>query len=109
MGEFEDREHGFEAKFAHDQEVNFKARARRDALAARWVAGQLGLAGAESESYVQGIVALAVQKDHEKALVDKILKDFQRAGIAMSEHRLRRELSQFLDQALAQVKQEVKE
>ena len=45
MGEFESREQAFEAKFAHDQELQFKAKARRDALMARWVVSELGQCG----------------------------------------------------------------
>jgi hypothetical protein len=106
MGEFESREQGFEAKFAHDQEVMFKAKARRDALAGRWVVGQLGLTGAEADAYLQSLVALAVRKDHEQAIVQKLLADFAQAKIEMSEHRLRRQLSELMEQAIIQVKSE---
>jgi hypothetical protein len=108
MGEFEEREQGYEAKFAHEQELMFKARARRDALAARWVAGQLGLSGAEAEAYVQSLVALAVRKDHDQSVVKKILGDFESKRLPMSEHRLRKQLSELLDLAMAQVKSEVR-
>jgi len=63
MGEFEDREHGFEAKFAHDQELMFKAKARRDALMARWAATQLGLSGTDAEAYVQSLAAAQVHSE----------------------------------------------
>jgi len=108
MGEFDDREHGFEAKFAHDQELMFKAKARRNALAARWVAGQLGLTGAEADRYVEGLVALSVRKDHDQSVVQKILADFENAKVPMTEHRLHRQMAEFLTQAMAQVTKEVK-
>jgi len=108
MGEFEDREHGFEAKFAHDQELMFKAKARRDALMARWAATQLGLSGTDAEAYVQSLVNLSVQKDHEQALVKKMLADFEKAKVAMTEHRLRKQLSEFQSLAAAKVHSEVK-
>lgn len=108
MTEFSDREKAFEAKFAHDQELLFKARARRDALLARWTASQLGLPGAEGEAYVQSLVALAVERDHEQALVKKILADFEKAKVPMTEHRLRKQMVEFQDQASAQVSSEVK-
>ena len=108
MTEFEDREHAFEAKFAHDQELLFKARARRGALMARWAAEQLGLSGAEAEAYVQSLVPLAVQKNPEQALVTKLLADFAAANRPTTEHRLRRQLAEFLEQATRQVSSEVK-
>jgi len=108
MGDFEDREHGFEAKFAHDQELMFKAKARRDALMARWAATQLGLSGTDAEAYVQSLVALSVQKDHEQALMTKILSDFEKAKVSMTERQLRKQLSEFQSLAAAQVHSEVK-
>ena len=95
MGEFEDREHGFEAKFAHDQEVMFKAKARRDALMARWAATQLGLSGPDAEAYVQSLVTLSVQKDHEQVLVKKMLADFEKAKVSITERQLRKQLTEF--------------
>ncbi len=108
MGEFDSREQGFEAKFAHDQELMFKAKARRDALAARWVVSQLGLTGAEAEAYLQSLVALSVQKDHEHAIVQKVLADFERAKMPMTEHRLRKQMAEFLEQAIAQIKSDTR-
>jgi hypothetical protein len=108
MGEFEDREHGFEAKFAHDQELLFKAKARRDALIARWAVTQLGLSGVDAEAYVQSLVTLSVQKGHEQALVTKMLADFEKAKVPMTERQLRKQLTEFQTQAAAQVHSEVK-
>jgi hypothetical protein len=108
MGEFEDREHGFEAKFAHDQELMFKAKARRDALMARWAVTQLGLSGADAEAYVQSVVTLSVQKDHEQALVKKLLADFEKGKVPMTERQVRKQLSESQTLAAAQVHSEVK-
>ena len=103
MGEFENREKAFEAKFAHDQELQFKAKARRDALMARWVVSELGLSGAEADAYVQSLVALSVQKDHERLLVDKLLADFAKANVPMTEHRLRKRVTEFYEIAKTQI------
>ncbi len=108
MGEFEEREHAYEAKFAHDQELMFKARVRRDALAARWAVSKLGLTGAEADAYVQAIIALAVQKDHDQKLIRKLLADFEAAKVPMSEHRLRKHMLEFLEDTVSQVQSEVK-
>ena len=108
MGEFESREQAFEAKFAHDQEILFKAKARRDALMARWVVSELGLSGAEADAYVQSLVALSVQKDHERLLVDKLLADFAKAKVPMTEHRLRKRVTEFYEMAKTQVASEAR-
>ena len=108
MGEFESREQAFEAKFAHDQKILFKAKARRDALMARWVVGELGLSGAEADAYVQSLVVLSVHKDHERLLVDKLLADFAKANVPMTEHRLRKRVAEFYEQAKAQVASEIR-
>ena len=108
MGEFEDREQGFEAKFAHDQEVIFKAKARRDALMARWATTRLGLSGVDAEAYVQSVLTLSVQKDHEQALVKKLLADFEKGKVPITERQLRKQLSEFQDLAATQVRTEVK-
>ena len=108
MGEFESREQAFEAKFAHDQELQFKAKARRDALMARWVVSELGLSGAEADAYVQSLVALSVQKDHERLLVDKLLADFAKANVPMTEHRLRKRVTEFYELAKTQVATEAR-
>ena len=55
MASFDDREKGYENKYAHDQELEFKARARRDRLLAAWVSPQLGLTGAAAEAYGQAL------------------------------------------------------
>ena len=45
MTTFGKREEGFEKKFAHDEELRFKASARRNRLLGQWAAEKLGLTG----------------------------------------------------------------
>ena len=42
MTTFDKREEGFEKKFAHDEELRFKANARRNKLLGLWAAEKLG-------------------------------------------------------------------
>jgi len=56
MTTFDEREKAFEKKFAHDQELKFKAEARRTKLLAEWAAEKLGLSGAEVEDYIRDVV-----------------------------------------------------
>lgn len=56
MTTFDKREEGFESQFAHDEEVRFKAEARRNGLVARWVAEKLGLTGAAADDYARDLI-----------------------------------------------------
>ena len=64
MASFDDREKGYENKYAHDQELEFKARARRDRLLAAWVSPQLGLTGAAAEAYGQALSRDTHERKH---------------------------------------------
>lgn len=68
----QDREQGFEAKFAHDEEIRFMVRARRDKLFARWAAHELGLNDAQTEALVQAIVHIPDGSGHEEKVLDAI-------------------------------------
>src|SRR5690348_12093296 len=68
----QDREQGFEAKFAHDEEVRFLVRARRDKLFAHWAAEELRLSEAETEALVKAVVAIPDGPGHEQALLAHI-------------------------------------
>jgi hypothetical protein len=108
MASFDDREKGYESKFAHDQEIAFKARARRDSLIARWLAPQLKLSAVETEEYRKSLAGHAHEKNHDDALVKRIMADSAAKGVAMTEHRLRRHLSELLEEAHKQVTEETK-
>ena len=55
MTTFDDRERSFEKKFAMDQELKFKAEARRNRLLGQWAAAKLGLSGSEVDDYVKAV------------------------------------------------------
>jgi hypothetical protein len=108
MASFDDREKGYEGKYAHDQELAFKAKARRDKLIARWLAPQLKLSEAEAAEYGKSLAGHAYEKNHEDMLVKRILADCAAKGVEMTEHRLRRHLNELLDEAQKQVMEEGK-
>ena len=57
MTTFDDREKAFENKFAHDEEMKFKAEARRNKLVGMWAAGVLGKTGDDAKAYAASVVA----------------------------------------------------
>jgi len=100
---FDKREEDFEKKFAHDEELRFKAIARRNKLLGQWAAEKLGLTGAEAEAYAKDVVmAELAEGDHD--VFKKIRRDFDAKGVAQSDHQIRRTMDQLLEQAIAQIK-----
>ena len=102
MGEFENREEGFERRFVVDEEIAFKSLARRNKLLGLWLAQLLGRAGAEADSYANAMVAAQVGVSDE-ALFDTIKKALMQAKVEMSDNRIRRKMAEAMDQARAEI------
>jgi hypothetical protein len=101
MTTFDKREEGFEKKFAHDEELKFKATARRNRMLGVWAAQKLGLTGAEAEAYAREVVLADVEGT---GVFAKLRKDFDAKGVAQSDHQIHRHMDELLAQAVAQVK-----
>lgn len=108
MATFDDREKGFEQKYKHDKELEFKVNARRNRLLGLWAAKELGIPDAEAEAYARTVVMADFQKPGEEDVVEKIVADFKKKGIEVSEHRVRKHMSELLDTARKQVMTELK-
>jgi hypothetical protein len=104
MTTFDKREEAFEQQFAHDEELRFKATARRNKLLGLWAAEKLGLNGAEADSYALAIVMTALEQGGERAVLAKIRKDFDAKGVVQSEHQIDRTMTELLAKALADIK-----
>ena len=104
MTTFDKREEGFEKQFAVDQELRFKATARRNKLLGLWAAQKLGLSGAEADEYAKAIVLADFEEPGEDDVFRKIRKDFDAKGVQQSDHQIRRTMDELLAQAVAQIK-----
>jgi hypothetical protein len=104
MTTFDKREDAFEKQFAHDEELKFKATARRNKMVGQWAAEKLGLSGAEADSYVLSIVMAEIEKPGEHDIVAKIRKDFDAKGVAQSDHQISRTMTELMAQAVADIK-----
>jgi hypothetical protein len=102
MTTFDKREEGFEKKFAHDEELRFKANARRNKMLGLWAADKLGLTGPEAEAYAKEVV-LAALEDGGDAF-RKLRKDFDAKNVAQSDHQIRRTMDEMMEQAIAQIR-----
>ena len=97
----QDREQGFEAKFAHDEEARFLTGARRDKLFAHWAAKELGLSEADTDALVKAVIAIPDGPGHEHALLRQI-GDRLRGRAAGSEQSLAAALARSMEQAKQQ-------
>jgi hypothetical protein len=104
MTTFDKREEGFEKKFALDEELRFRATARRNKLLGFWAAEKLGLAGAEAEAYAKAVVMADFEEIGDDDVVRKILTDFQSANVAQSEHQIRRTMDELLARSVSEIK-----
>jgi hypothetical protein len=104
MTTFDKREEGFEKQFAHDEELRFKANARRNKLLGRWAAEKLGLSGPEAEAYAKEVVMSDFEESGEDDVFRKVRKDLDAKGVAQSDHQIRRTMDELMAQAIAQIK-----
>ncbi len=99
---FDDRERAFEAKFAHDQEMQFKAVARRNKLLGLWAADLLGKSGAAAEDYAMEVIRADFEEAGHEDVFRKVSHDLQgKADEAM----IRAKMDEFLLVAKAQLVQ----
>ena len=101
MTTFDKREEGFEKKFAHDEELKFKAYARRNKLLGLWAAAQLGKTGADAEAYAKEVVLADFEESGDSDVVRKVATDLKSKGIG--EDQIRAQMSELLAQAVAQI------
>jgi hypothetical protein len=99
---FDKREEGFEKKFAHDEELRFKAMARRNKLLGLWAAGILGKSGVDAEAYAKEVVLADFEEAGDNDVARKVLKDLQAKGI--TEQQIHAQMTELLAAAIEQIK-----
>ena len=104
MTTFDKREEGFEKKFAHDEELRFKANARRNKLLGQWAAEKLGLTGDEAAAYAKEVVMSDFEEAGDADVFKKVRKDFDAKGVAIPTTRLRRTMDDLMEKAIAEIK-----
>ncbi len=103
MTTFDQREKGFEKKFQMDQDLKFKAESRRNKLLAEWAAQKLGLSGADVEDYVKAVRKADLAEKGDEDVVRKVAKDFADKSVKVSDAEIRKQMDQFLAQAVQQI------
>jgi hypothetical protein len=108
MTTFDDREKSFEKKFAMDEELKFKSEQRRNKLLGEWAAGRLGITGAGVDDYVRALRRADLATKGDEDVFQKLRKDFDDKGVAVSDADLRRAMADCLAQAVSQIEAERK-
>ena len=101
MSTFGDREKAFENKFAHDQELRFKAEARRNKLLGLWVAGLTGKD--DAEAYAKDVVVADLAEAGDEDVFRKLRTDLDAAGVQISDEELRTKMVDLLGEAIDQI------
>lgn len=104
MTTFDKREEGFEKRFAVDEELKFKANARRNKLLGMWAAEKLTLTGAEAEAYAKAVVMADFEEAGDDDVFRKIRKDFDDKGVKESDHQIRRTMDELMAKAIEALK-----
>jgi hypothetical protein len=103
MASFDDREKSFENKFKRDEELRFKASARRNKLLGLWAADLMGLTGAEAEAYAKEVVKSDFERPGDEDVLEKVHGDLQAKGLDTSEHIVRKHMDDLMGTAVHQI------
>ena len=103
MSGFDDRGDAFENKFAHDEQMEFKAMARRNKLLGEWAAEKLGLSGEEAVEYAKSVIRSDFEEPGEEDVYRKIKGDFDEADASVTEEEIRKAMSDLLITAAEQI------
>lgn len=101
---FDDRERGFEQMFVHEQEIRFKAIAKRNKLIGLWAAEQMGLTGEAGAHYAERLRQSMVAAQTDEATVRRIRADFETSGVDILDDEIRDKMQELLGVAWVQVR-----
>jgi hypothetical protein len=104
MTTFDKREEGFEKKFAHDEELRFKANARRNKLLGLWAAEKIGLSGPAADAYAKEVVVADFEEAGDDDVFRKVKKDLDDKKVTVSDEQLRIVMTDLMATAIDQIK-----
>ncbi len=106
MMAFDDRKNAFETKFALDEELRFRATARRNRLLGLWAAERLGKSGPEAEAYARSVVAADFEEPGDEDVIRKVRGDLEAAALDESETQVRRMMDELMVRAVREIRSE---
>lgn len=107
MNQFDDREQAFERKFAHDEQMKFKATARRNKLLGLWAAELMGLSKEDADVYAKSVVKADFEEAGEEDVFRRVKSDLEAKGVEVSEHRVRKAMFDLMEEAKRQIWKEL--
>ncbi len=103
MSTFDNREKGYESKFAHDEELRFKAEARRNKLLGLWAAEKMGITGDAAGAYAKEVIKADFEEPGDEDVFRKIRGDFDAKQVDQSDHQIRRTMDELMQEAIRQI------
>lgn len=103
MSGFDEREKGFEKKFAHDAELKFKSESRRNKMLAEWAGAKLGMNADEIASYIKEVRRSDLEEAGDDDVFRKLRADFDAKGVSITDDQLRNQMGEFLAKAVSEV------
>jgi hypothetical protein len=104
-GSFDDRRRGFESKWAHDADMQFKMMARRNKLLGLWAAGEMGKLGDAAAAYAKEVIAADFEEPGDEDVFRKLRRDLDAAKVP--DHVIRYKMGELLDAAAQQIHDEL--
>jgi hypothetical protein len=103
MSTFDKRQEGFERKYAHDEEMKFKATARRNKLLGLWAAEKMGITGEAADAYAKEVVRADFEEPGDEDVFRKVRADFDAKNVDQSDHQIRRTMAELMETAIEQI------
>jgi hypothetical protein len=102
MADFNDRKKAFEAKFARDEEMQFKITARRNRLLGEWAAEKMSLTAEETDAYGKAVVQADFEEVGDEDVIRKLLGDMTSAEVEIDDAAIRTALTDKMVEARRQ-------
>ncbi len=104
MTTFDDRKNAAEKQFALDEDLRFKATARRNKLLGLWAAEQLGKSGEEAAAYAKSVIMADFEEAGDDDVLRKVKGDLGAGGLALSDGQLRVRMDELMARAVEEVR-----
>ena len=102
MDSFDDRKKGFEKKFAHDEEKEFKISARRNKYLGEWGSKIMGYSEEQTKEYIQSVIKADFEEAGDEDVFRKIKVDLKDHNI--SDEEIRKKMEELNEKAKSEFK-----
>lgn len=103
MTTFDEREKAFEKKFVLDEDLKFRAEARRNKKLAEWAGAAMGLGAAELAGYATTIQRADLLEKGDQDVLRRLMQDFAAKGVTIGEAEVRKKMNELLAEAVAEI------